>query len=404
LITVIVDTTATFVDVMMKNTRWMQLLTLCARSELQLVVPDVVVRETARHWEREALEAIQTAHQRIERISKSQERFDELGLDADQLPDATSLTTTADREKFHDATRERLLGLGVDLRPVPDDVSIETVLARDLDSKKPFERSGKGFRDALIWETTREIVLESADGDFIFFVTDNSADYCDDGGVLAPELLEEVHEGLGTLVRVKDLDDLMSSEQLAPVAARLEKSDAELALFLSASGGPAEPDYEPPTVGQVVRDAVLSAIDELVNDDVETANATTSGHNFTELMIPSELEGLSISSIDADESTLDWQTYETYDDTTLLIRAEVVADVELGGFAYKSDAVGMDRLHVLDWDWNDHMARISIGVRPRLIFQVRVEQGLDFAEECDLEGVEPSELIDDDHPWPKGAR
>jgi len=27
-----------------------------------------------------------------------------------------------------------------------------------------------------------------------------------------------------------------------------------------------------------------------------------------------------------------------------------------------------------------------------------VEQGMDFAEECDLEGVEPSELIDDDHP------
>jgi hypothetical protein len=399
LITVIVDTTVTFVDVLMKSTRWMQLLTLCAKSQVRLVVPDVVMRETARHWEDQAAEAIQTARQRVERISKSIEVFDDLGLDASQLPDTIAVTTSADREQFHDAMRQRLLGLRVDLRGIPDHVRIETILARDLDRKKPFDSTGKGFRDALIWETTKQVVLESADGDLIFFVTNNSKDYGDSSGALAPELLEEVHEAAGILVWVKDLDDLMSSEQMAPLETSLTRSDAELALFVAAASKPNEPDYAPPSIGQVVRDAVLSAMDDLVSDDVETANETTSGHDFTELMIPSELESLSISSIHADDSTLTWQTYETYDDTTLLIRAEVVADVELDGFAYKYDAVHMDQLHISDWDWNDHMAHVTISVRPRLIFQVRLEQGMDAAEECKLEGVEPTELTDDTHPW-----
>lgn len=42
-VTVIVDTTTTFPDVMKKRTSWMQLLTLCADGKVELVVPRVVL-------------------------------------------------------------------------------------------------------------------------------------------------------------------------------------------------------------------------------------------------------------------------------------------------------------------------------------------------------------------------
>ncbi|MGI5238807.1 hypothetical protein [Dactylosporangium sp. CA-139066] len=94
MITVIVDTTATFVDVMMKSTSWTQLLTLCDGSRIQVVLPEVVLRETARHWEAEALKVIETANGKIDGIKKSRERLTEIGIDGSSLVDSTPVTAS----------------------------------------------------------------------------------------------------------------------------------------------------------------------------------------------------------------------------------------------------------------------------------------------------------------------
>jgi hypothetical protein len=70
----------------------------------------------------------------------------------------------------------------------PDHVDIETVLQRDLARKKPFTDTGKGFRDALVWETAKQVVMESGAGGKIFLVTSNSTGYCGKAGALAPGL------------------------------------------------------------------------------------------------------------------------------------------------------------------------------------------------------------------------
>lgn len=74
MITVIVDTTATFDDLTMKTTSWMQMLTLCHNSTVQLVIPDVVLRGTARHWAAQAAEAIKIANGKIGGLKKSRDR------------------------------------------------------------------------------------------------------------------------------------------------------------------------------------------------------------------------------------------------------------------------------------------------------------------------------------------
>lgn len=104
MITVVVDTTATFVDVMMKTTPWMQLLTLCHDSQIQVVLPDVVLRETARHWEAEAREVIEAANGKIGGIKKSRDRLTELGLDGSNLVDSTPVTANADRSDFQESS------------------------------------------------------------------------------------------------------------------------------------------------------------------------------------------------------------------------------------------------------------------------------------------------------------
>jgi hypothetical protein len=392
LITVIVDTTATFVDVMMKSTSWTQVLTLCHDSKIQVVMPDVVLRETARHWEAEASKVIETANGKIAGIKKSREKLTEIGIDASSLADSTPVTATPDRAAFEEETREKLMSLGVQVEPVPDHVGIETVLQRDLARKKPFTDTGKGFRDTLVWETAKQVVMESEAGDKIFLVTNNSTDYCDETGALAPELCTEVESAAGTLTRVADLQELLKHGAFAPMVAGLAKTPEQLATFLARAASSRGPDAESLPVDQVVKNAVIDAVERLAGEDVETGNVATSGLDFTELRIPRELEGLSIETAEADESTLSWQTYETYQDTTLLIQAEIDAEVTLDGFAYKSDVgyLGEEgHIYIIEWDWNSHMAYVGTTTKARLSFQIRLEQGMDFVEECEFEGAQP---------------
>ncbi|MET8088481.1 PIN domain-containing protein [Micromonospora sp. NPDC005237] len=401
MITVIVDTTTTFIDVMMKSTSWMQLLTLCDESKIQVVLPDVVLRETARHWEAEVSKTIQTANGKIAGIKKSREKLTEMGIDASSLVDSTPVMGTPDRARFEEETRAKLVSLGIQVEPVPDHVDIESVLRRDLARKKPFTDNGKGFRDTLVWETAKQVVMESEAGDKIFLVTNNSTDYCDETGALAPELYAEVKSAAGELARVADLEELLKHGALAPMVAGLAKTPEQLATFLALAASTRSSDAEPLSVDQVVENAVMQALEQLAGEEVETGNPTTSGLDFTELTIPSELEGLSIASIEPDESTLIWQTYETYQDSTLLIQAEIDAEVTLDGFAYKSD-LGYrsedERVYVLEWDWNDHMAYVGTTTNARLSFQIRLEQGMDFVEECEFEGAHPL-VGEDPHPW-----
>lgn len=395
MLTVIVDTTATFVDVMMRSTRWMQVLTLCHESRLDVVIPDVVLRETARHWGDQSVQAIETANGKISGITKSREKLTELGLDASTLIDSAPVTTTPDPERFAQDTRDKLIALGVRFEAVPSHVTVETVLQRDLACARPFARSGKGFRDTLVWETVKQVVLDAAAGDRVALVTNNSNDYCDETGAIAPELLAELTGARAELQRFADLGALLSDATMAPLVAGLATSDKQLAAFLALATQTRDEGYEPPPVDEIVTAAVLNALEQLAGDDVETLNATTAGHDFTALDIPDEIESVSIDVITPHESTLSWQTYETYQDTTLLIQAEIEAEVSLVGFVYKSDLGYLqhesepDDVYVLEWDWNDHMARVSTTSQAQLTFQIRLERGHDFVDDCELEGVQP---------------
>ena len=390
MIIVIVDTTATFVDVMMKSTRWMQLLTLCHNSTLQVVLPDVVLRETARHWETEAAKAIDIANGKIGGINASRDRLTDLGIDASSLIESTPVTATPERGSFEERQREKLVSLGIQVKKVPDHVDVEMILQRDLARKKPFADSGKGFRDALVWETVVDVLANSDASDQVFFVTNNSNDYCDSSGALLPQLLAEVQHADGELIRVADLDELLEHVQLAPQVASLARTDEQLATFLATAAGEEESRALP--VGEVVKNAVMHALEDLAGEEVETSNDATSGLDFTALNIPSHLEGLSIDVIEPDEFTLTWQTYETYDDTTYLIQAEIHASVSLVGFAYKGDAISLEeekQVHILEFDWNDHMSHVATSTEAKLTFQMQLEQGMNFVEQCELEAAEP---------------
>lgn len=393
--TVLADTTTTFVDVMMSGTPWMQLLTLCGRGDIALIVPEVVLRETARHWRTKGEDAHKLEEEGHSRVLRSRRHFDYLGVQPRLDPLPSLPVAELDADAFYDQAYARLAPLGVTVAPLPN-VTVAAILARDLAGKKPFEKSGKGFRDALVWENVKETLVDLSKDDTLYLVTNNTNDYCLDGE-LHPDLASEIKDVKAELRQVNTLDDLLEQPEFAGPVASLAKTDEDLAMYLKSISSEPEAEYTGLSVGEIVKHALILSAESLVDEDIEAENETTSGLDFTNLQIPREIEGTSISWIDVHEETAQWQAYETFEGGTLLIRGEIDADVTVQGFVYKSDYVAVEsEVELVDWEWNDHMAQVVTTKAARLIFQVRADVGSNFVDDCEFEGVEPLDDIADD--------
>ena len=57
----------------------------------------------------------------------------------------------------------------------PDQISHRKLVIKDLARQKPFSPKGRGYRDALIWETVLDTVHRH--GEDVIFVTDNNSDF-----------------------------------------------------------------------------------------------------------------------------------------------------------------------------------------------------------------------------------
>ncbi|OLT18604.1 hypothetical protein BJF78_00230 [Pseudonocardia sp. CNS-139] len=223
----------------------------------------------------------------------------------------------------------------------------------------------------------------------LYFITDNAEDYCL-GDELHPDLAAEIEGAQSEVRHVKNLEALFSEADLGAMVAGLVADDTELSRFLARAMEPREPDYELPTVEEIVRLAVIGAAEGLVNEEVKREGFASSGLDFTAIAIPSEIQSPMVSYVECDEQSVDWESFETYDDTTLLVRATVDANVSLEGFVYKSDYVVVDHgiVQLRMWDWNDHMAHVSTTVHARLVFQLRVEVGVGV-DDVEFESAEP---------------
>ena len=85
--------------------------------------------------------------------------------------------------------------LKVDMLPYGD-VPQTAIVSRVLARKRPFHKSDKGYRDALIWESILKICKQS---DPTFFVTDNHKDFCNESNK------EQLHADLIADLKIKGI-------------------------------------------------------------------------------------------------------------------------------------------------------------------------------------------------------
>lgn len=384
---VVVDTTTTQQDPRLASTAWIQLLSLCARGQVRLVVPEVVMRETLRHMHKSVRETVRGMEGRINRLAEDVRTLASYSIETGVNPPPAP-SFQIDEDALTRLLTERLSRVGAEMPPLPQ-VSVQELLERDLAERKPFSSTGKGMRDALIWATVADVALDSH-GASVYFVTANSSDFTDGAGSLHAQLLSELGPERPISV-VPTLKELLQLDGFSGLLGDLAVSEDHLQALLADDG-----DDEPAelTMDDLIRTALVGAVEELVGEEVSYGDYPGDGLEMSSLTLDPSIENPTITYAEANPDTADWQIYETFDDTTLLVQASISSNLEFEGFVYKSDAYHLPAsVRVVDWDWNDHYVQVQCSVSVVLTFQLRAEVGVGV-DNVEFESAVPIEALD----------
>lgn len=338
---VLVDSNALHGLKAFSNSDFKKLLALSKSKHIRLVVPEVVVHELSRQAAKEfndKLSSLRNAHSGVEgTIGHAQA----IGLPVappvatfDAPPPTTrAIFFDSMTAFFHNANAET---------PTYSAVSVTDLLGRDLDNRKPFTDSGKGFRDALIWMTIKDLCdALTADGVPIIFVTNNHTDFCaGPGRQLHSHLRDEIDPGQPFDV-VTDLNALLNHALIEPLTAEVRTRDRALTQN---------------RVEQLV-DNVLSG---LIEQDLEPTIGVYEGNGLTSIPIDTRLSDTAFDEITPDNTSIAHDVFRTGGPDEFTIRVTVEADCSIEGFIDKSEyLVSEDDSFGYVEEWNDHVMRAS---------------------------------------------
>lgn len=175
---VVLDTSVVFGDPLFTNANAQVLLGHSGARTYKIVLPAAVVLEHKKKLRAQ----ISEQHNKLTSAAGALERRGvNVGLPV--------IDPVAQAEAIHNATMNRLRQKGVVFPPSPT-ISHDEFAQRSVDELKPWGTKSRGYRDALIWETVKEL----AQGGPVLLATHNSDDFCDedDKSKLHPDLINDL--------------------------------------------------------------------------------------------------------------------------------------------------------------------------------------------------------------------
>jgi PIN domain len=375
---VVVDTTAIRADMRLAGASWDQTFALARRGALQLHIPKVVMLEAVRHYARETA----AVEKEVRKAWAKLARF-EVDLDPKFQEDLVQ-KLTQEAAEYEKVLNAKLAVAQVSILPFPQ-VSHDDLVERDLSGRKPFSPTGKGYRDALIWESIVKLCSRLTDADTLIFVTNNSTDFCHGAeSTVAPELLADLPTGLRVL-RYPDLKSMLGQYEWPNEA-------------------PPTPDLkERPSLAEQMKHAIASACDRLTGNEIEDPDSPdprgwSLAFDFGDWPLPRGLETISVESVEPDLAGISWEVYDA-DETRLLGKAYVDATVVLDGYMSHADYYAQEEdVEVHDPDWNEHFAWVYIQRPIRLTFDVYITPDLGAVEHAEIDAARAHLAPDDDGP------
>ena len=150
---IIIDTNVVNNDHFLQNTMIKILVESKGQLNHKLYMPMVVVDEMAKHY-KEAVD---------DNVSKATQALSELNKLCGTRLDVDYTDCNKEIGKYKDKLLSILKMRDIDVLPYPK-TDHEKLVSKDLAGKKPFKDKGKGYRDALIWESVLDF-CKNLEGD-----------------------------------------------------------------------------------------------------------------------------------------------------------------------------------------------------------------------------------------------
>lgn len=362
---VVLDTNIIFSDFHLKGAKIKNLCESVKSTGDTIHIPTLVIDESINKYK----EQLQVCKSKIEKGISDFKRL--TGKEMGKSPVTEDFISNEIEEYAHNFPKQ-VKTLGIKTIAYPS-VSHQELVKRDLARKKPFQESGKGYRDALIWESVKSICESPStllDMPKIVFVNKNHKDFCEEGFLLHPDLKEDlINNGISAdYIRIVDDIDVFVNEYIKPKQKILRNILDDLNSYKEYN----EIDLTTEIEGRISEYLLHREFD------------------YEESPFRQEFENPSIVSID--EPSFEVIDVRQISDEEIIIDINISVECEFDFFIFKSDAVIMDAdelPHIWNNDWNKHYMAASDSTSVNLKMSLIVDTGFNEILSDDIEIIHP---------------
>jgi hypothetical protein len=343
---IILDSNVFIADYWLRSPSFVLLRHFLSKTKATIAVPTIVVEEVVNHHKEDVTALRSTILTALRDATRLMRQFKgRQGLIAE-------IIRTEKEDPFEKFLLSELQGLNAQISDY-DAIPHSDIVKRDLRRKRPFQQSGKGYRDTLLWET---IVRNHVDKDsFTVLITQNVRDFCNADGSLHGDLNRDVLVKTKTTGRLAISRDLPSFTDTYIVPYLTSRKDFALLVQNDKVAGLNLYDVSDRNI-----DALVKAVEE--SPSVMIGDPGTYEPDFDVLEIPKEFDVEQASEVS---------------EKLLLVIYEFRAVVYYTFFLSPSEYATMSdeetsRIEVLENDWNEHVMRAEtfrdVQFRCRLTF------------------------------------
>lgn len=360
---IVFDTNVTFQDWFLNSPNMSLLENYLKLTDSKLVIPKIIIEETINKYK--------------EIIIKKNEAL--RGLNG-MLPISKKTNISLNMEEiiieYSSEFSRRLEELKV-YQPAYNNISHVDIVARDLSRRRPFQVSGKGYRDSLLWEN---ILNDIAKSDIkTFLITNNHQDFGGKDKIsLHENLLEDLHNrGLPTdsVQKYNTLSDFLD-KKIKPDLQTLNDAIPELMEGHFK-------DFDINIWFRENKDSFINSIEDSILNSVYELR---------------DLEDPTVTYIEDPDEVKIQNVYELNIDQ-VYIEANSLVDINFDVFVFKTDYSLLSEkydLQIWERDWNKHYMLTSTILKLPLeltlefniknssvdYFDVRVEEFFGFCKKC----------------------
>lgn len=352
---IIIDTNIINKDYKLQGKYIVTLSGAAAKLGYDVCVPEVVVDEIVSHYKDELAEAYDTYFKGVSKLKKL----------LPEMPKSIISEASIEEQlqKFRVQYETELQAKNIKILPYPN-VAHKSIVAKELDKKKPFKDSQKGYRDSLIWETVKSELIpvkDLFDECQILLLTRNTKDFADKNGLhqdLKDELLALGYRD-NVIELVADCEKFFK-DVIKSQFAELDKIKETLN-----------------TKGSYNRISVHNDIAQMFNTQFVEHMLDAVDDYGLQMYLPYYCESPYIEFVEDPQVEID--SVIRLEDETVMIGCNVRIDAEISYYIDKSnfgDAYDDIHPHVMNYEHNEHYLEVSNLIKLNVIANIRTTKSL----------------------------